>query len=92
MPKSKKRHVNGGLPSEATPTLSPITPDRQNWPGWCEVESEPVSGPESALILLHVLINHRKAFFNTILRDMGIRGVKVQEVLGLDDDLLAILP
>lgn len=27
-----------------------------------------------------------------MLYDMGVRGVKIQEVFGLDDELLAILP
>ena len=33
-----------------------------------------------------------KAFFNVMLKEMGVRGVKVQEVYGLDDEMLAILP
>lgn len=32
------------------------------------------------------------AFFNVMLRDMGVRGVKINEVYCLDDDDLAILP
>lgn len=27
-----------------------------------------------------------------MLDDMGVKGVKIREVMGLDDDLLAILP
>lgn len=32
------------------------------------------------------------AFFNVMLKDMGVRGVKVQEVYSLDEEMLAILP
>lgn len=32
------------------------------------------------------------AFFNVMLSDMGVQGVKVQEVYGLDPEMLAILP
>ena len=52
-------------------TLTP--PDRNTWPGWVEMESEP-------------------AFFNAMLKDMGVRGVKTSEVWSLDDNDLAILP
>lgn len=33
-----------------------------------------------------------KAFFNAMLKDLGIQGVKVQEIWDLDSDQLAILP
>lgn len=32
------------------------------------------------------------AFFNVILSDMGVQGVRIQEVYGLDPEMLAILP
>ncbi|KAI5361405.1 Putative peptidase C12, ubiquitin carboxyl-terminal hydrolase [Septoria linicola] len=32
------------------------------------------------------------AFFNVMLKEMGVRGVKVQEVLSIDEDMLAMLP
>lgn len=44
-PKSKKRRVNGEPITEDTVPPAPITPDRNTWPGWCEVESEPVRIP-----------------------------------------------
>ncbi|KAF1352019.1 hypothetical protein BDV97DRAFT_397073 [Delphinella strobiligena] len=37
-------------------------------------------------------VESEPAFFNTILHDSGVSGIKLQEVLGLDDDALAILP
>ena len=33
-----------------------------------------------------------KAYFNAMLRDFGVKGVKVQEVVSLDQQLLAFLP
>jgi len=69
--KRKATTRNNATPDDNAAHLSP--PDRANWPGWVEMESEP-------------------AFFNVMLKDMGVRGVKVQEVYGLEDDMLAILP
>ncbi|GAB7357008.1 hypothetical protein MBLNU459_g7837t2 [Dothideomycetes sp. NU459] len=37
-------------------------------------------------------IESEPAFFNVMLHEMGVRGVKIHEVFGLDDELLAILP
>ncbi|KAK8256820.1 ubiquitin carboxyl-terminal hydrolase [Phyllosticta capitalensis] len=37
-------------------------------------------------------IENDPAFFNTMLQDFGVRGVKVQEVFGLDEALLSMLP
>lgn len=33
-----------------------------------------------------------QAFFNVILRHLGVTGVKVQEVFSLDDEMLSFLP
>lgn len=33
----------------------------------------------------------QKALFNVMLREFGVRGVKVQEIVSLDDELLAFL-
>ena len=33
-----------------------------------------------------------KAFFNVMLHEFGVEGVKVQELFGLDEELLAMLP
>lgn len=47
--------------------------DRDTFPGWVEMESEP-------------------AFFNVMLRDLGVHGVRMQELYSLDDEFLAMLP
>ena len=33
-----------------------------------------------------------QAFFNIMLKNFGIQGVKVQEIVSLDDEILAFLP
>lgn len=73
-PKSKKRKTpakSNATTANGNDTLTP--PDRNTWPGWVEMESEP-------------------AFFNAMLKDMGVHGVKTSEVWSLDDNDLAILP
>ena len=35
---------------------------------------------------------HEKAFFNVMLREFGVEGVRVREVLALDDEFLESLP
>ena len=45
-----------------------------------------------SFVVCHAGANSEQAFFNVMLKDFGVKGVKVQEVLGLDDDLLAMLP
>ncbi|KAI9822920.1 MAG: hypothetical protein M1832_002945 [Thelocarpon impressellum] len=80
--RAKRRRVNGPDKTVVDPRVKifknpPLAPatqkDREDWMGFCEIESEP-------------------AFFNTMLRDFGVEGVKVQEVLGLDEQLLEMLP
>jgi ubiquitin carboxyl-terminal hydrolase L5 len=73
-PKSKKRKAPAkpnGTTNNGDNALTP--PDRNTWPGWVEMESEP-------------------AFFNTMLKDMGVHGVKTSEVWSLEDNELAVLP
>jgi len=38
------------------------------------------------------MTNSLQAYFNVMLREWGVKGVKVQEVYGLDDTMLAFLP
>ena len=73
-PKSKKRKAPAKSNTTTANGDNALTPpDRNTWPGWVEMESEP-------------------AFFNTMLKDMGVHGVKTSEVWSLDDNDLAILP
>jgi ubiquitin carboxyl-terminal hydrolase L5 len=38
------------------------------------------------------MTNYYQALFNVMLREFGVKGIKVQEVFSLDDELLAFLP
>lgn len=37
-------------------------------------------------------LQHLQAFFNVMLKKFGVQGVKVQEIVSLDDEILAFLP
>lgn len=87
--KGSRRRTAGDVDNTSNPALPP---DRANWPGWIELESEPVRIESCILAAPPGTDGFTKAFFNVMLREMGADGVKVQEVLGLDDDMLAILP
>lgn len=54
------------------PLVPATKSDKDNWNGFCEIESEP-------------------ALFNVMLREFGVKGVKVQEVVSLDEEMLAFL-
>lgn len=74
---------------ERTQLYSIIDPG--SWNGFCEIESEPVSDslPVSELPCLTV---PWQALFNVMLREFGVKNVKVQEVVSLDDSMLELLP
>lgn len=69
-----------------------------NWNGFCEVESEPVCLPAKRASCELLLSNHMQegnnlqAFFNVMLRELGVQGAKFQEVISLDDEVLGLLP
>ncbi|KAK9441301.1 ubiquitin carboxyl-terminal hydrolase [Metarhizium brunneum] len=71
---------------------SPLTSQEiEEWEGWIELESEPVRvckitqrPPSSSLPL--------QAFFNIILRDLGVKHVKTQELFTIDQASLDALP
>jgi Ubiquitin carboxyl-terminal hydrolase, family 1 len=71
------------------PLVPATNSDRDNWNGFCEIESEPVSD-------FHHLRNKAcslsQALFNVMLREFGVKGVKVQEVVSLDEEMMAFLP
>lgn len=69
----KKRKATGKSNTANDGKNAPTPPDRNTWPGWVEMESEP-------------------AFFNVMLKDMGVHGVKTSEVWSLDDNELVVLP
>ena len=71
-----------------------MTVDKHNWNGFVEVESEPVRTPfphtEAKVWLIDLI--YFQSFFNVMLRDFGVSGVKVQEVISLDEESLNYLP
>lgn len=73
--------------------LSPLCQqDIEEWEGWIELESEPVNyAPFSFDTSVHAnaLL---EAFFNIILKDLGVENVKAQEVFSIDQDSLDLLP
>ncbi|KAL4894350.1 ubiquitin carboxyl-terminal hydrolase [Aspergillus ambiguus] len=77
-PRPKRRRVDASsLDSQpesghVDPYMPATTQEREQWNGFCELESEP-------------------ALFNVMLREFGVKGVKVQEVVSLDDEMLALL-
>ncbi len=85
----------GGLRVFSSPPSAPATvDDKHNWNGFCEIESEPVSQNNISVRVSVCLTNLAppKAFFNTILKELGVSGVKVQEVVSLDPEMLVLLP
>jgi hypothetical protein len=54
MPPKKRRRTDT---PQSSPSAEPTTPDLDSWPGWCEIESEPVCYhlvPQSSESHLHV--------------------------------------
>nr|OQO31723.1 hypothetical protein B0A51_01071 [Rachicladosporium sp. CCFEE 5018] len=51
-----------------------------------------LSPPDRATWPGWVELESEPAFFNIMLRDMGVSGVKIHEVMSLDDEMLATLP
>lgn len=99
---AKKRRLNkvcsASPPSTKNKIFSeePLAPattgDKQNWKGFCEIESEPVSAWQRSVHLQYQVLIDFQAFFNVMLKDFGVRGVKVQEVVSLDEEILTFLP
>lgn len=72
--------------------LAPMTPEEiQEWEGWQELESDPVRSPAPLEGISSLTFG--QAFFNLILRDLGVKDVKTQEIFALDDEsCFAALP
>lgn len=82
--RAKRRRLNSD-----TNLIPDTTVDKNSWNGFCEIESEPVC--ISLLDCGQKLIN-LQAFFNVMLREFGVQGVKVQELFTLDEDMIDQLP
>ena len=71
-------------------SLQATQSDRQNWKGWCEIESEPVGAART--LVAPIAYRLVQAFFNMMLKQLGVQGVKVCEVFSFDEDMLQSLP
>lgn len=98
-PKRKRASRFSNGTESSAPKIFPHDPlqyashaDKANWNGFCEIESEPVSCYHQIIAFKDVIAHNQLAFFNVMLRDFGVRGIKVQEIFSLDDDMLACLP
>ncbi|KAF7561969.1 hypothetical protein G7046_g2149 [Stylonectria norvegica] len=71
--------------------LAPLSAnDIEEWEGWIELESEPVRTQNTPANL--AASNSLQAFFNIILRDLGVENVKAQEIFSIDQASLDMLP
>lgn len=98
--RTKRRRLDYQLETNGDVSVDDIcqpasTMDKTTWNGFCEIESEPVG---FNFIICHVCFSSRsatlilsKALFNVMLREFGVKGVKVQEVVSLDEELMAFL-
>ena len=75
------------------PSAPATMEDKRNWKGFCEIESEPVRFHHIYSILsVDMCLQQLQAFFNIMLKKFGVQGVKVQEIVSLDNEILAFLP
>lgn len=93
---------NGPVLDPVEEGMKPLTDEeRQNWAGWVELESDPVS--TSCLQHPYKMKHPREmlqsrtdfqyqALFSYILRQYGVKNIKIQEIFGLDDESLLYLP
>ncbi|KAI4169674.1 MAG: hypothetical protein LQ346_008943 [Caloplaca aetnensis] len=81
--RSKRRRLaNASSPSSKKPILNVFSQD----------PSQPATADDRIRWRGFCEIESDPAFFNVMLRDFGVEGVKVQEVVSLDQDILACLP
>lgn len=61
------------------------TPDKATWQGWAEIENDPVCRYLQVLDYpFRPFPNLRQIVFNVMLREWGVRGIQVNEVVPLD--------
>jgi ubiquitin carboxyl-terminal hydrolase L5 len=73
--------------------LSPLTArDIEEWEGWVELESEPVSHSTFLRSAKLVILMSCQAFFNIILRDLGVQDVRAQELFTVQQESIELLP
>ncbi len=61
------------------------TPDKTTWQGWAEIENDPVCHYLQVLDYLFRPFPYlRQIIFNVMLREWGVRGIQVNEVVPID--------
>lgn len=81
------------ITSSSSPSNPATIDDERSWNGFCEVESDPVSTLFSKILYSsYQFLTFFLAFFNVMLKSFGVVGVKVQEVVSLDEEILNDLP
>ena len=63
--------------------------NKRDWKGFCEIESDPVSQQVRGY---YTILIFSKALFTSLLRKFGVQGIKVQEIVSFDDEVLCGLP
>lgn len=96
--RTKRRRLNAEtaetLVNGATAYVSSVS-NTGLWNGFCEIESEPVSKVIRSAFLIQMTsieTDTEQALFNVMLREFGVEGIKVQEVVSLDEGMMALLP
>ncbi|SLM40168.1 ubiquitin carboxyl-terminal hydrolase [Lasallia pustulata] len=80
---NKRRRLNGEAGVSSSPALSKLFPGDPSAPA-TEDDKKNWNG--------FCEIESEPAFFNVMLKNFGVKGVKVQEVVSLDEELLAYVP
>jgi ubiquitin carboxyl-terminal hydrolase L5 len=98
--RGKSAVANGNFSDPVEEAIRPLTEgERQSWKGWIELESDPVSTlgllpliNENLRVIVAFATNRKfQALFSYILREYGVKYIKCQEVIALDDDSLFYL-
>ncbi len=76
--------ANTDTSMQASPVAT-RTPDKTTWQGWAEIENDPVCQYlQVPAYLIRPFPNLRQIIFNVMLREWGVRGIQVNEVVPLD--------
>lgn len=63
--------------------------NKRDWKGFCEIESDPVGQKVSGH---YAILIFSQALFTSLLRKIGVQGIKVQEIVSFDDEVLCGVP
>lgn len=90
VPRTKRRRLTDSTEDHSQEICQPATASQKDaWNGFCEIESEPVRQSFSAS--MSPAYTMCQALFNVMLREFGVKGVKIQEIISLDEEMMAFL-